>query len=218
MPRRGKGSKRNNPKTITRRLTGSTDKLVKGLVNFGVQAEAYRSLPSHGVEIGNELGQMAVASKAISDRKRKPNNRNTKILKAPTRRELPLNSAVVLDADGFVRMARHDEVPIGIVIQRSQRMRRGKATHYASVAQSVERLGEIQDVGVQVPAGAPIHGGSSRAERKRRELGELYGKRRAGDATEESGLVGTEQGGIHLRPADWQREAGVPSWHEPQGT
>ena len=132
MPRRGKGSKRNNPRTTTRRLTGSTNKVVKAVANLGVQSEAASRAIA---KLGNELGQMAVSAKVLADRKRKKNKRNTKILKAPTRREIPLSAAVVLDDDGFVRMARRDEAPIGIVIGRSLRIRRGKATHYASVAQ-----------------------------------------------------------------------------------
>lgn len=153
MPRKGKRSKTSQETITRRRLTDSLTGINVPFQRIAQQAEVAAQVTR---KFGSEIYEMAKEAKRMSQSKRRLNKRNVKILKAPTRGEIPLGSNVVVDNDGYVRCAKITETPIGIVMARSRRIRKGVYTDYASVAQMVERPVEARKAGVRFPSGAPI--------------------------------------------------------------
>ena len=194
-----------------RRFGMSVDEAGKAILKFGTSIGALEKLSR------KRRGQ-GLFTRDAPIKKWKPNKKNIQVLKAPSKHELPLKAAVVLDEDGFVRMARTSESPVGVVISRSHRMRNGVATFYASVAQYVERPGEIRKVEGSPLLEAPdrrdgMYGGGSRAEEGREDISEFIERRERGETTE-GDLPRSEHEGVRLRQKDWQRESSLPNWDD----
>ncbi len=200
-----------------RRFSMSMEEAAEAIGKFGTSVGAMERL-------SRERRGQGLVERAVPVKTRRLNKKNTQIIKAPSKGELSLREAVVIDNDGFVRRARPGESPVGVVVQRSHRQRAGKSTFYASVAQYVERPSETREVaGANLP-GAPdrremkaalhaaMYGGGSRASERGEDISEFIERRERGETEEGSGDR-SEHDGIRSRP-EWRREGSQPNWYD----